>query len=287
MSGTKGGGGRAGIRLILVVALAVTAFACATTGGGQVQSDLDSLQEQIRDIRKEQASLADQVSRATAGPRAAVAEPQPGVDVTETRLRLDALQRDLQALTLRVEQSEGRLGVLAQELRSTREALQTLAQSLPASPPAPPVAGGPLPGGGSQAPVTPPATDQTSDALYRQAYLDYSKGNFAPALLELGECLRLDPSGPLADDAQYLIGEVQFSQQHFPEAIAAFDQVIQLFPGGDKAPSAYLKKGLALLELNRTADAVIQLQHVVSAYPRSEEARQARERLRGLGLKER
>jgi TolA-binding protein len=45
-----------------------------------------------------------------------------------------------------------------------------------------------------------------------------------------------------------------------------------------------LKKGLALIELGKTDDGIAQLRHVIQRYPRSNEALQAKDRLKKLGV---
>jgi TolA-binding protein len=60
--------------------------------------------------------------------------------------------------------------------------------------------------------------------------------------------------------------------------------VLQNFPGGNKTASAQLKKGFALIELGKQDDGVTELRHVIQRYPRSNEALQARERLKKLGV---
>jgi TolA-binding protein len=45
-----------------------------------------------------------------------------------------------------------------------------------------------------------------------------------------------------------------------------------------------LKKGFALIELGQKDDGVSTLRHVIQRYPRSNEAMQARDRLRKLGV---
>ena len=282
-----------GARLVVLVAatLGWSGTGCATTTGTtQLQADLDTLQQQVWKLQKENALLAQQVGR----PAPAPASPPPDQPAAELRVRLESVARDVQVLQVRAEESEQRLNQLASELRAARATLDSIArnQSAPASPPpgvVPPGAVVPM-GNGQEPPSSPPppaaATGNGAD-LYRAGYGDYGRGNYDQALAELEEFLRLHPDDDLADDAQYLIGEVQFSRQKFPEAIAAFDRLLKDHADGDRAPAAHLKKGLALLEMNRTADAVIQFQHVVSAYPKSEEARVARERLRALGLRER
>ena len=280
--------------MIAAVALGWASAGCATTAGGsQLQADLDALQQQVWKLQKDNVAVAQQlagVSAAPSGPDAALAE---------MRARLETLQRDIQVLRTRSDETDQRLASMTDALRATREALETPTRSRPmavAPPPsltagatgasAPTVPEG-APAGSQAVPPAAAAGSATGVELYRLGYGDYARGNYDQALAELQEFIRLNPADDLADDAQYLIGEVYFSQQKYPEAVAAYDRLLSGHPGGDKAAAAYLKKGLALLEVNRTADAVIQLQHVVSAYPKSEEARLARERLRALGLRER
>ena len=261
---------------------------CATAGGGPIASDLDAIQQQLWKVQKENAALAEQIGLLRDALRAPAADG--GAATAELRMRLEALERDLQALRLRADDSERRLGAVTQDLRATREALEAVSRSMPLPAPAAAVAVTPPPAGAP----TPPASAASealgalgSEELYRRAYADYTRGSYDAALQGLEAFLARAPDSPLADDAQYLVGEVQFTQGRYPEAVAAFDKLIKTYPKGDKAPSGYLRKGLALLEMNRTADAVIQFQHVVNAFPRSDEARIARERLRAMGLKER
>jgi len=299
---------RRSIAPIATLLLASVASGCATPGMQGIEADLDRIQEQMFRVQKENAVLSERIAEINEAALTPTPDAQ-GPSGSELGLRLDALERDLASLVTRQDQTDHRLAALVQDLRTTREALQTLLRSLPEEPPAAAgagSAGSPGPSGGPQAPggtetagVQAPlvaatggvpanvASSLVMEDLFRQGYIDYTKGNYALALQELTEFVGRNPESDLADDAQYLIGEVHFSQQQFSQAVEAFDVLVQTYPGGDKAGPAYLKKGLALLEMNRTADAVIQLQHVVTAYPRSEEARIASDRLRGLGLSER
>ena len=60
--------------------------------------------------------------------------------------------------------------------------------------------------------------------------------------------------------------------------------MLQSFPDGNKAASAELKKGLALVELGQQ-EGPAALRHVIQRYPENRnEALQARERLRKLGV---
>jgi tol-pal system protein YbgF len=295
--GRRGFPCRGAVAAALSVLLPVLVAGCVTPGVQGIQGDLDSIQEQLFRVQKENAAMAEKLAalRETAVDTAAAPD---GPSMPEINLRIEAIERDLAALGLRHDQTDQRLAALVQDLRSTREALQALLRTAPLPGHGAPAAGssGPDPGGETAAnrlappgdlPASPGAAAASVLALedlYRQGYSDYTKGNYALALVELEEFAERHPASDFADDSRYLIGEVHFSQEKYAEAVEAFDRVVKDYPGGDKAGPAYLKKGLALLEMNRTADAVIQLNHVITAYPQSEEARIARDRLEGLGL---
>ena len=88
----------------------------------------------------------------------------------------------------------------------------------------------------------------------------------------------------LAGNCYFYLGEIQFRQGNYQQAAKSYDQVLQNFPTGNKAASAQLKKGFSLLELGKQEDGVVELRHVIQRYPKSNEALQARERLRKLGV---
>ena len=278
---------------------------CATPGVGSIESNLDEIQLQLFRVEKENAELAETIAEirdaATSGPTPARGE----IDVV-LRMRLESIERDLAAIRTRQDDSEQRMSALVQDLRTTRHAVEALLRSLPApenetQAVVPGAAGGAVTATDGAATIEAPLTaaGRETDAasslsgaaaledLFRQGYSDYTKGNYALAVQQLSEFAERYPASALADDARYFIGEVYFRQEQYNKADDAFDRVIRDYPSGDKAGPAYLKKGLSLLELNLTADAVIQLQHVITTYPGTEEARIARDRLRGLGLTER
>jgi tol-pal system protein YbgF len=279
--------------------------ACATAGASKVQGDLDAIQQQLWKMQKDNAALLDQLTALRAQP---VPAGGGAGAATETRLRIEAVERDLRAMQARSEEVDLRLAALIADLRSTREAVETLRRqaAVPAagSTVVVPAAAGPAGGspvgtedaaaypaqippavGGPSGPVTTPAG--AGEELYRQARADFDQGNYALALQETQEFLDRYPDHPRIGEALYLVGEIHLGQRQYSQAVAAYDVLLKSPAAGDRIPAGHYKKGLALLELNRTADAVIQLQHVVTAYPRTEEARMARERLQALGLKER
>src|ERR1700734_453650 len=122
------------------------------------------------------------------------------------------------------------------------------------------------------------------DVLYNNALRDYNAAKNDLAKQEFSDYVKFYPNTDLAGNAYFYLAELAYKQGNFQEAVTYYDQVLQNFPTGNKAPSSDLKKGLALIELGKTDDGVAQLRHVIQRYPKSNEALQARDRLRKLGV---
>jgi TolA-binding protein len=88
----------------------------------------------------------------------------------------------------------------------------------------------------------------------------------------------------LAGNAYFYLAEISYHAGDYANAIKSYDQVLQNFPDGNKAAAAELKKGFAQIESGQKDAGVSSLRHVVQRYPRSNEAAQAKDRLRKLGV---
>jgi tol-pal system protein YbgF len=122
------------------------------------------------------------------------------------------------------------------------------------------------------------------DVLYNNALRDYNGDKNDLATQEFSDYVKFYPNTDLAGNCYFYLGEIQFRQHNFQQAAQSYDQVLQNFPSGSKSASAQLKKGFALLELGKQEDGVVELRRVIQRYPRSNEALQARERLKKLGV---
>jgi tol-pal system protein YbgF len=159
------------------------------------------------------------------------------------------------------------------------------------------------------APASPPATATPAPAtvrstmgalppqdLYQASYIDFSKGNYMPAIDGFREFLRRYPDHAQASNAQYWIGEgyAALAQQHtnagqseratelLQRAVQEFRKVVANYPRGDRAPTALYKEALTLVELKQPALAQARLQYLVDNFPQAEEIPLARERLAAL-----
>src|SRR6202795_1870141 len=125
------------------------------------------------------------------------------------------------------------------------------------------------------------------DVLYNNALRDYNGDKNDLATQEFSDYVKFYPNTDLAGNCYFYLGEIQFRQGNYQQAAQIYDQVMQNFPTGNKTASAQLKKGFALIELGKQDDGVVELRRVIQRYPRSNEALQARERLKKLGVSSR
>lgn len=181
----------------------------------------------------------------------------------------EQISSQIQALNDSLDELKARLAKVGKQLEDIQAAQQNLnsqpAQTGPAA--TPPQAQGPPP-----------------DILYNNALRDYNGGNNDLAMQEFADYVKYYPTTDLAGNCYFYLAEIAYRKGDYQTAAKDYDQVLQNFPTGNKAPSAELKKGFALIELGQRDDGVAALRHVIARYPRSNEALQARDRLRKLGV---
>jgi tol-pal system protein YbgF len=177
----------------------------------------------------------------------------------------DQLSGQIQALNDTLDELKARLGKVSKQLEDMQAAQQSLAVQQTQQQQ-------------QQASAPPP------DVLYNNALRDYQAGKNDLAAQEFADYLKFYPNTDLAGNSNFYLADIQFRQGNYAAAAKSYDQVLQSFPDGNKAAAAELKKGLALIELGQKDDGVAALRHVIQRYPKSNEALQARERLRKLGI---
>ena len=241
--------------------------------------------------------------------------------------RLDALGRQVRASTIRPGPAPGPPSVLPPPTPITASPAAPAAPGVPTAAPvgpapstaapvtaapgtaAPATAAPARPAPATAAPAAPPdaATPAPATArstmgalppqdLYQASYIDFSKGNYMPAIDGFREFLRRYPDHAQASNAQYWIGEgyAALAQQHtnagqteratelLQRAVQEFRKVVANYPRGDRAPTALYKEALTLVELKQPALAQARLQYLVDNFPQAEEIPLARERLAAL-----
>ncbi len=182
---------------------------------------------------------------------------------------VDQLSSQIQALNDSLDELKARLAKVSKQL----EDMQAAQQNLNAQP-------------GQPGPAALPPQSQAPppDVLYNNALRDYNGGNNDLAMQEFTDYVKYYPNTDLAGNCYFYLAEIAYRKGDYQSAAKNYDQVLQNFPSGNKAASAELKKGFALIELGQKDEGVAALRHVVARYPRSNEALQARDRLRKLGV---
>src|SRR6202167_868689 len=182
--------------------------------------------------------------------------------------KVDQLSGQIQSLNDSLDELKARLAKVSKQLEDMQSSQQSTAAADAAK-----VAQQ------QAAPAAPPP-----DVLYNNALRDYNGTNNDLATQEFSDYLKFYPNTDLAGNCYFYLGEIQFRQGNYQQAAQSYDQVMQNFPTGNKTASAQLKKGFSLIELGKQDDGVTELRHVIQRYPKSNEALQARERLRKLGV---
>jgi tol-pal system protein YbgF len=177
----------------------------------------------------------------------------------------DQLSGQIQSLNDTLDELKARLGKVSKQLEDMQAAQQSLAVQQTQQQ--------------QQAAAAPPP-----DVLYNNALRDYQAGKNDLAAQEFGDYVKFYPNTDLAGNSNFYLADIQFKQGNYAAAAKSYDLVLQSFPDGNKAASAELKKGLALIELGQQEAGIAALRHVMQRYPKSNEAMQARDRLRKLGV---
>jgi TolA-binding protein len=221
--------------------------------------------------------------------------------------KLDAVSGQVQSLNDSVDELKARIAKLDKSMQDLQTQLQNMqappAQTQPGGtqpgtqPGAMPGAG-PTPGapgaagtgqgesGGPGGPGTPaaqqaPPLQETLQAGER----DYNAGRYDVALGEFQSVVQFYPLDDLGGTAQFYLGEIAYQQKDYPAAIKSYNAVLEGFSGNAKAPAAQLHKGYALLAENKRDEGVHELRSLIQRHPQTPEARAARSKLSGMGVK--
>ena len=239
----------------------------------QLQTQVQALQDQMTQMQQSfnermgvMKSLMDQNTDSMNKVAASMSALQESLQKmqSDNGAKVDQLSGQIQALNDSLDELKARLAKVTKQLEDMQAAQQSLAATQAAQ---------------QAAAQTPPP-----DVLYNNALRDYNAGKNDLATQEFSDYVKFYPNTDLAGNSYFYLAELAFKQGNYQEAVKDYDQVLQNFPTGNKAPSAELKKGFALIELGQNDDGIATLRHVIQRYPRSNEALQARERLKKLGV---
>jgi tol-pal system protein YbgF len=260
--------------------VAVAALWLASTPAWAVSKEIVQLQTQVQALQDQMARmqqsfdermgvmqhLVEQSTDNVNKVAASIAQLQAALQKqqTDASAHVDQISGQIQALNDTLDELKARLAKVSKQLEDMQSAQQSLAAQQAQQQ--------------QQAQAPPP------DVLYNNALRDFNAGKNDLAAQEFADYIKFYPNTDLTGNCYYYLADIEFRQGNYQQAVKDYDQVVQNFPTGNKAAAAQLKKGFALIELGQKDDGVAELRHVIQRYPRSNEALQARDKLRKMGV---
>jgi tol-pal system protein YbgF len=243
----------------------------------QLQTQVQALQDQMTHMQQSfdermgvMKNLVEQSSDSMNKVAASLTDLQGTLQKqqTDSGTHVDQLSGQIQALNDTLDELKARLAKVSKQLEDMQAAQQNVAAQ--------------------QSQQTQQQQQQSQapppDVLYNNALRDYNAAKNDLAAQEFADYVKYYPNTDLAGNAYFYLADLEFRQGNYQQAVKDYDQVLQNFPTGNKAPAAQLKKGFALLELGQKDSGIAELRRLIQRYPRSNEALQARDRLRKLGV---
>jgi tol-pal system protein YbgF len=274
-------------RCSIALALLSTLWLAAAPAWGaskemiQLQTQVQQLQEQMTAMQRSfdermgvMKNLVEQdtdaINKVTIALTALQATLQTNLQKQQgdSAARIDQISGQVQALNDSLDELKTRVAKVSKQLDDMQSGQQSLAAQQAAQ----------------QAQKQAAAQAPPPDVLYNNALRDYNGDKNDLATQEFSDYIKFYPNTDLAGNCYFYLGEIQFRQGNYQQAAQSYDQVLQTFPTGNKTASAQLKKAFALIELGKQDDGVTELRRLIQRYPKSNEALQARERLKKLGV---
>ena len=243
----------------------------------QLQTQVQALQDQMTHMQQSfdermgvMKNLMDQNTDSMNKVAASMTALQGSLEKLQTDNggKVEQLSGQIQSLNDSLDELKARLAKVSKQLEDMQAAQQSVAAGQAAQ----------------QAQQQALAQAPPPDVLYNNGLRDYNAAKNDLAKQEFSDYVKFYPNTDLAGNAYFYLAELAYKQGNFQAAVTNYDQVLQNFPTGTKAPSSDLKKGLALIELGKKDEGIAELRHVIQRYPRSNEALQAKDRLRKLGV---
>ncbi|MGA2375829.1 MAG: tetratricopeptide repeat protein [Candidatus Sulfotelmatobacter sp.] len=265
------------IALLSTLWLAVTPVWGASKEMIQLQTQVQQLQEQMTAMQRSfdermgvMKNLVEQDTDAINKVTVAITTLQTTLQKQQgdSSTHVDQLSGQIQSLNDTLDELKARLAKVSKQLEDMQSSQQSLAAQQAQQ----------------QAQQQAAAQAPPPDVLYNNALRDYNGDKNELATQEFSDYVKFYPNTDLAGNCYFYLGEIQFRQGNYAQAAQSYDQVVQNFPAGNKTASAQLKKGFSLIELGKQDDGIAELRRVIQRYPKSNEALQARERLRKLGV---
>jgi tol-pal system protein YbgF len=250
----------------------------------RLQSTMDSKFGVLQNLSQQTADAANQM-------QTTIKDLQQKINTENEAVngKLDTTSGQMQSINDSIDELKSRVEKLQQTVKDLQGQIQTLQAPAPATQPGAGQPGQPgdnpqpgmQPGAATNAAPAAPPLQQTFQAGLR----DYNAAKYDVATAEFQDVVHYYPLDDLAGTAQFYLGEIAYQQKDYPNAISAYNAVMEGFSGSPKAPTAQLHKGLALIEENKKDAGIRELRQLVQRHPQTPEARVARSKLNGMGVR--
>lgn len=191
--------------------------------------------------------------------------------------RLNEMGGDLRTLSQAVGDLTALVNRLQVQLTDINNAIKVIQQP----PVAPPPQSG-QPGGTASASDVPP---MKAEDMYNAARQDYISGKYDLATQEFADYLKYYGNTSFAPNAQFYIAMIHFAQGNYEAAVKEFDMVLEKYPDNNKTADALLYKGRALVKMpGHKTEGGNEFMEVIRRYPKSDQATQACNDRRAIGL---
>lgn len=260
----------------------------------RLQSTLDSHFGVMQNLAQQTANQATQMSTAVTN-----MQKELNAEAQAESGKTDAISGQVQSLNDSVDELKARIAKLDKSIQDLQTQVQTvqsqMSQAQPGAQPNAPATGpggtalppadGSQPGAIPGAAAAPQAQAPPLKETFQAGLRDFSAGRYPLASSEFQDVVHYYPLDDLAGSAQFYLGEIAYQQQHYDDAVTDYNAVLEGFPGNAKAAAAQLHKGYALLALSKRAEGIRELRELIRRHPQTPEARAARSRLNGMGVR--
>jgi TolA-binding protein len=284
--------------LLVCVLLSLPAMAPAASKEIQeLQRDVALLQQQIKDLQRSQDEKFSSVTELARQSIEAANRASTGVAVIQSNLdknlreQTDKVATPVIGLSTRLTEMGGDLRTLqqaVQDLAALMSRMQTQLGDINNSikvmqaPPVPPPS---TTGGGSNAGGAPDTPPMPATKLYDTARGDYQGGKYELAMPEFADYLKYYGNTDYAANAQFYIAMIHYAQKNYEDAVREFDLVKEKYAENPKTADAMLFKGRALVKMpGHKTDGANEFMEVIKLYPKTDQAAQACEDRKTLGL---
>jgi tol-pal system protein YbgF len=253
----------------------------------RLQSTLDTKMGVLQHLAEQTADEANQMTTAVTA-----LQQKLNTQNDAAAGKLDAVSGQVQSLNDSVDELKARIAKLDKSVSDLQTQIQNMqappAQAQPGGtqPGAMPGAGS-MPGAPGTAPAAQPAAQQAPplQETLQAGERDFNAGRYDVALGEFQSVVQVYPLDDLAGTAQFYMGEIAYQQKDYPTAIKSYNALLEGFSGNAKAPAAQLHKGYALLAEDKKDEGIHELRSLIQRHPQTPEARAARSKLNGMGVK--